>query len=249
MKRKGRSLDDIVGDVVSDSVKIYGDRLVSVTLYGSAARGEYRPGRSDINILIVLDAKGILDLEDAFDAVRRWRRDGVDIPLFLTERYIAGALDAYPIEFLDMKVAHSTVHGSDPLENLVIDRDAVRLQAERNARGWLLRLRRGYLESGGNSHSLHALARESLPAFHALFRGLLWLDRGESGGSPMETMRRVCDRFDLKYALFEDLEEIRLGGKRRAGDMLALFDSYLEEVRKLVLILDDFDTPNREVRT
>ena len=33
---------------------VYGDQLVSAALYGSAARGEYREGVSDLNLLVLL---------------------------------------------------------------------------------------------------------------------------------------------------------------------------------------------------
>ena len=39
---------------VADVSKLFGSSLDGVILYGSAARGEYLPGRSNLNLLMVL---------------------------------------------------------------------------------------------------------------------------------------------------------------------------------------------------
>lgn len=246
MGRKPMVLEKVTDGVVRDYKSIYGDRLEAIVLFGSAARDDYVPGHSDINFLLVLDSKGILDLEDSFEAVKRWAKEGVAVPLFLTKEYIKGALDSFPIEFLEMQSACTVLYGDDPIAGLKISRAAVRLQAERNGRGYLLSLRQGYLESGGDAAALRSLVTESLSGYHALFRALFWLLTGERGGSVADVVRRVCDSFDLNHSLFEEMEEIRRGGKRRAASMLRLVDSYLEEVRKLVLHIDQMEENSGE---
>ena len=44
----------LLGQYVEEVKKIYGERLKSVILYGSYARGDYRPD-SDIDIMILVD--------------------------------------------------------------------------------------------------------------------------------------------------------------------------------------------------
>ena len=70
----------------------FGEGFLSATVYGSAARGDWRPGDSDINVLVLLDEKAILDLENDFAFVKGWKKKGIASPLFLTGlliRYIA----------------------------------------------------------------------------------------------------------------------------------------------------------------
>ncbi len=246
MGKKQMALEEIITGVVRDYKEIYSDRLESIVLYGGAERDDSVSAHSGIQFLIVLNSKGILDLEDSFDAVKRWSKEGVAVPLFLTRHYIDGALDSYPIEFLVMKSSYRLVYGEDPIGSLEIGRAAVRLQAERDARGYLLRLRQGYLECGGDANGLRALVTESVPGFHALFRALFWLITGEMGGPTADVTRRMCDEFDLSHFVFEELEDIRRGGKRRAGDLLRLVDSYLEEARKLVLRIDALENRSLE---
>ncbi len=56
-------------------VRIYGDRLKGVYLYGSYARGDYRPG-SDVDVMILLK-----DYKNYFEELRRSTELASDISL------------------------------------------------------------------------------------------------------------------------------------------------------------------------
>lgn len=47
-------INNLLGQYVEEVRKIYGERLKSVILYGSYARGDFRPD-SDIDIMILVD--------------------------------------------------------------------------------------------------------------------------------------------------------------------------------------------------
>ena len=51
-------INNLLGQYVEEVRKIYGERLKSVILYGSYARGDFRPD-SDIDIMILVDIKPI----------------------------------------------------------------------------------------------------------------------------------------------------------------------------------------------
>lgn len=238
MAGKPKNPEEVYDAFVADCREIYGEGVLSVVVFGSAARGEYRKGHSDINFLVVLDEKSILDLEHAFDKVRPWEKRAISIPLFLTGEYIRGALDSYPLEFLDMKSAYRVLYGVDPLESLPIEMNALRLQCERDARRHLLHLRQGYLASRGRERPLRRLISISLPGFYALFRGIVHLLGADTRLTPVDLTRRVSEACGLDMELFERLEKIRLGKKVKEIGTVRLVDLYLEEIRKLVLWID-----------
>src|SRR5512137_826677 len=95
--------EEIFQTVVKDYQTIFGSDLLSIMLYGSGARGEYIPQKSDINFLILLSDNGINNLSKAFEVVSRWHKSRVSTPLFLTNNYIQASLDVFPIEFLNLK--------------------------------------------------------------------------------------------------------------------------------------------------
>ncbi len=49
-----QSLNGILGKYVEDIHRLYGERLKTVILYGSYARGDFKPD-SDIDIMILVD--------------------------------------------------------------------------------------------------------------------------------------------------------------------------------------------------
>lgn len=219
----------------------FGRDLVSIALYGSAAGGDYRPGRSDLNFLIVLTEAGIEELDRAFDAVESWRKRRVAVPLFVTEAYIQGSLDVFPIEYLDMQRRHVHVYGRDVLGKLSFEPEHVRLQCEREIKGKLLLLRAGFLETGGRKTALKSLVAESLPSFAAVFEGLLFLEGKEIPATKGGVLRAGCETFSLDGPLFEELlgvrEERLKPDEARLREMVKL---YLKEIRKLALLADSW---------
>ena len=54
---------DIFDEFIADCRRAFGEELKAICLYGSGARGEYVPGRSDVNFLLLLSERGIRELE------------------------------------------------------------------------------------------------------------------------------------------------------------------------------------------
>ncbi|HEX7343845.1 MAG TPA: hypothetical protein VF398_06250, partial [bacterium] len=52
---------------------VFGDDLQSVILVGSAARGDFISGKSDVNTLVILSPTGMESLEKVNPVLLRWR--------------------------------------------------------------------------------------------------------------------------------------------------------------------------------
>ena len=81
MAKAPQKPEEIFPEFTQDYQAIYGTDLLSIILYGSGARGDYIPGRSDLNFLIVLTEDGIKGLHRAFKVVAKWHRRRVATPL------------------------------------------------------------------------------------------------------------------------------------------------------------------------
>lgn len=114
--------EEVFREFVKGYQSILGSDLLSIMLYGSGARGEYIPHKSDINFLILLTENGMNNLPNAFETVSRWRKRSVNTPLFLTKEYIQSSCDVFPIEFLNLKAHHKVIYGEDFLHNLAIEK-------------------------------------------------------------------------------------------------------------------------------
>ena len=124
-----------------------GDDLVSVVLYGSAARGDYDAAASDLNVLIVVRELAPEALEHLSGPIRRWDRSGQPMPRLLSPTIIQESADVFPIEFLDIRASHRVLHGTDPFTAMGVHLDHLRAQCERELREKMMRLREAYLQA------------------------------------------------------------------------------------------------------
>ena len=92
----------------------------SAVLYGSAARGDYVPGWSDINLLLVVDGLAAEVLRGLGRGLGEWRKAAAEPPLLITRAEWARATDVFPIEITDMRAAHKVLRGADPLIGLEV---------------------------------------------------------------------------------------------------------------------------------
>lgn len=234
--------EEIFSEIAGDYQKIFGEELISIILYGSGAGGDYVAGKSDLNFLITLTGRGIDHLERALETVGRWRKRNVAIPLFMTREYLAGAQDAYPIEFLNMRRIYVVVTGEDVLAPITFDPCHIRLQLERELRGKLLHLRSGYLATGGKTGKIRELITVSLTAFVSLFGAILYLKNLEIPKGKRDIITAGSGAFGADAAVFLNCEEIRRGVDRFSpAELQTVFRDYLREVGRLCELIDRLD--------
>jgi hypothetical protein len=225
---------DIFELLKHDSLSAYGNDLVSLMLYGSAAAGAYVKDKTDINILLVLTQEGIGRLDACLPLVKNWRKRNVAVPLLITKEFIASSLDAYPIEFLNMKNNSILIYGENVLEPLSFKPDDLRLQIERELKGKILWLREGYLASEGSARQIRELIVRSLTAFVSIFNALLYLKTGEAPHVRHETMKQMAGGFGLDASVFESCMMIKDGTDQFSGaEVVKVFKKYLQEAGKV----------------
>jgi hypothetical protein len=168
---RGLTVDELAARVSA----ALGPRLVSLLLYGSAARGAPVPRRTGVNTLLICDAAD----EALFDALapvlRDWRRSGHPAPLIFTEREWRASGDAFPIEYEDMREHHRLLAGRDPWAGIRVDRSHVRRQLEHELMGKLIRLRQAYAALRDDPKQLGRVVVDSSAGFFTMLRATLRL--------------------------------------------------------------------------
>jgi predicted nucleotidyltransferase len=241
-KKEPRSMQ-VLERMVRDLESALGEKLVSVVLYGSAARGDFEEGTSDFNLLLVLSDLSPSTLEALTKPVRSWERQGQPSPRYFTRETLADAADVFPIEFLDIKQCRIVKSGEDPFERLEIHRDHLRLQCERELREKMMRLRERYIECNARPKELRRLLTDSYTTFAAIFRGCLHLTT--AGEEPPvhndEVVSAFCSRAGLDPAPFDEVDRLKRSGSIRV-DPKSIFTRYYEELSKAVGAVDRFET-------
>lgn len=122
-----------------------GANLVGLILYGGLLRGRYRPGQSDVNVVVVLNDASCDRLADIAAALNAaWRSVRVE-PFILTRSEVQIAAQAFPSKLLDIQAHHVVLLGEDPFVGLQVPHEHVRLGVEQALRNISLRLRRRFL--------------------------------------------------------------------------------------------------------
>lgn len=234
--------EEIFEVFASDYREAFGPDLLSIILYGSGARGEYIPKKSDLNFMIILSDGGMDRLSKAMPLVSKWHKKRVNTPLFLTPASMASSLDTFPIEFLNIKAAHKVVYGENFLKNLAFDKNYVRLQCEREIKGKLVQLRKHFLETAGNWRKTEALISASLPTFFSLFQAIIFFKNKEPIAERHALITTVAQETGLNQDLFLELLTIREGRKKLASSqVIPLMEKYIGEIQKLSNFLDQLE--------
>jgi hypothetical protein len=154
-------LEQAMRTLARDLESALGDRLVSLVLYGSLARGAHVPGRSDVNLLLIVTDAAPATLRLAAPALAAWSKAGHAPPLIHTPVEWAASADVYPLEIEDIREAHRVLAGRDPVEGLSTRREDQARELEHHARGVLLRLRGRYSAAAGDGRALARLLLEA----------------------------------------------------------------------------------------
>jgi predicted nucleotidyltransferase len=167
-----------------------GERLASVVLHGSAARGEWVENVSDVNVLVLVDDISGASLAALSPVVRKFVPKQVH-PIIVEQREWRRASDVFGIELVEMQDWHELLAGTDPLMGLLVSPENLRLQAERELRGKLLQLHLAMLIAE-TPERLGALLGSALPSLTTYFRTALRLAAGDVSRETERTLRDGC---------------------------------------------------------
>jgi predicted nucleotidyltransferase len=210
----------------------------SALLYGSSARGDYLPGRSNINLMLVLDDASPERLRALAPAFAAWRRTAAEPPLLISRAEWARATDVFPIEITDMRTGYKVLRGADPLASAQVDRHDLRQALERELRGKLLRLRQGYATAAGDTKRLGELASGSVATILVLLRSLLTLAGRPVPASPASLATEAASLLGVAAGALTTPVDRR--GPRGWQCTAVEFEQYLQAVSRAAEYVDHF---------
>ena len=201
-----------------------GTNLVSVILYGSAARGEYVRARSDLNLMLVFKKLDLGHITKVRKLTRRKVRKQMPQMVFWTEEELANAWDVFPLEFEDIMGNHRSLLGKDPFKKRKVDTKRMRYQIEFELRSKLLTMRDTWLNSNRNNYALEMFLIKAGNSFDYLIR-----KADTVLGNKLVVPQDVFDKIKkLKK------KEIRL----KRGELQGLFHQLHEAVESVIRTID-----------
>ena len=157
---------------VKEVTGVFGEQLEGMLLYGSAVRGEFLPGRSNLNILLLVSSYDSAVLKQYSAVHRQWSKEQILAPLFLTEEELHRSAAVFPLEFLEIQEQHRVLDGRDPFIGFHVKTDRLREAVVQGLMSNVLRLRQRYVEGGGGEEATMILLPLSITATLPLLRGV-----------------------------------------------------------------------------
>jgi len=241
-------IPDAVRALERDLRGIFGTRLQSVVVYGLRAHAPVPVAHDDArsahqhehpltHTLAVVDTLSTDDLRACTGRVSAWHDAGLATPLLVAAHEFARSLDAFPFEFGAILSDHVLVSGGSPFDGLKVDRADLQRACEVQARGHLLHLREGYLETRGRGDALAVLIVRSAATFALLVAHVAHLD-GVAADDVASAARHVERRLELPSTTASDVVGLALVREISSAEAERLFPSYLDAVERLVKYVD-----------
>jgi hypothetical protein len=225
-------------DLVSRMKEFAGENLESVILYGSAARGDFKEGHSDLNVLCVLRSVAARELTRVAPVVHWWCKDQSEpAPLFFTAEELRQSADVFSIELLDMQQSRRILHGADIVAGIAVPMNLHRVQVEHDLRTLLLKLRQHFLLTGQKESELRAAAAKSSSSVLALLRHTLIAFDEEPPVTAREVFARIAALTGADAEAFTTAFKLR-DRHAHVDDIARSYGQYLNALTVVISALD-----------
>lgn len=177
--------------------KAYGQRLVSVLVYGSCAEEKCSIVCPDINSIVIIDKLEAADLEALQPLLKDWAKTKSPVPLFMDREEWFNSTDVYPIEYSDIKARYRIVYGEDIVAPIALDNNNLRHQCEYELKSLLIKLRQNYVIK----NDLKGLVKSGSKTLKALLKAVSLLTNKPAPAMKNDTITDLIDNVSylLKY--------------------------------------------------
>ena len=208
-----------------------GDNLAALLVFGSAVRGGWRAGSSDVDLVLVLkDPKreALLAIANTLTVARTaFRFEAV----ILGADEIPQAADVFPLFYDDIKSCHVVLAGKDPFAALDISDQNRRLRIEQELREEQIRLRRAVVDSMGAPQQLAGEVERKVKQLRSPLHALLELRRTPASN---DTLPVLLEKATEIYGVDTSaLSNARKDPEAAHDALQKLLDRMIEEVDRM----------------
>ena len=241
------STDAKLTELVNRLKEFAAANLECVILFGSAARGDFHQGLSDLNVACILRTLTVVELGRLANVVKWWCVEQKEpAPLFFTREELQQAADVFAIEILDMQHGRRVLYGKDVVAEIEVPMNLHRVQIEHDLRTMILKLRQHYLRAPGNATELTPVLRKSFGGTLTLLRHTVIAFGEEPPVAERDIIVRAAALTGSNASAFDALLTLRETGELR-GEIIPVYSAYLKALETITNALDKH-LPKREWR-
>jgi hypothetical protein len=222
----------------TDVKSAFGDQLEGLLIYGSAVRGEFLPGRSNLNLLLVVAGYDAAMLKRYEPVHKRWSKEGVVTPLFLSEQEIKTSSTLFPLEFLEIQEHHRVLGGRDPFVGFHVDTGKIADAVIQGLAAHVLRLRQRFAEAGGANDAVAILLPLAVTSTVPLLRGIQRMRGWPVLTQSDAVIKDVADRLQVDLQGFQEALMLKRGIiSPGPSEIPRVFDRYLRAATTLAEVI------------
>ena len=184
--------------LVQSLADLASSNIVMAALYGSAARGDFDPEVSDLNLLLVLDDAGPVALQELGELLQAAKTEIRCAPFVLSREEVLRGADVFPVKFHEVRRCYRMLHGEDLLSPMRIEFKDLRLACEHELRSMTLKLRRTWLMERPRPTPLIWGLHLFVPQLLGVLRVVLEHDGLDPSASTDQFMAEVARRHDVE---------------------------------------------------
>src|SRR5579863_6024070 len=223
------------------------DNLVSIVLFGSAAREDFHEQFSYVNLLVVLKELKPGSFAPISKALHWWsHEEKLRPPMIMTLEELRESADVFAIELIDIKDSHKTLFGQDVVAAIEVPMNLHRIEVEHELRTTLLRLRQHLLLSPDNEDELRTVLAKSITSVLTLFRHALLALRDNPPQAKPQLLSRAAEVFGFEVAPLQSILALR-SGDAHPENVRELYYAYMSAIQRVAHELDA-RAPKRHLR-
>ena len=208
--------------------------LDDVLLFGSAARGDFIAGRSNINVLMIADHLTVDVLQRAGRLHRQWGKYQIVAPLMMTQEELSRSCHLFPLEYLQMQDHHVLLIGRSPFAAWAIEEHRLGWQCEQELMANLLRLRQRFVEGDGRAEAIQALLILSITAVLPCLRGIFRALGLSSKGKDMQILERLPQTLEFESTVLIEMLNVKRGMSSPGSlEWPKVYERYLQNLESL----------------
>ncbi len=230
--------EDKLQELVSRIHYACGDNLVSVVLYGSAARDDYHEQYSDVNVMVVLRHMKP-SVFPALTGILTWwsLEEKLRPPTIMTLEELRESADVFAIEMLDIQAAHKTLYGDDVVSGITVPMNLHRVEVEHELRTTLLRLRHHLLLTADGDEELKAVLGKSVTSVVTLFRHALIALGENPPHAKAKVLEHAAEVFGFNVQPLRSVLELRSDGQH-VDNVREIYHAYMDAILAVAHGLD-----------
>ena len=207
-----------------------GENLAALIVYGSAVRGGWKPGVSDIDVILVLHDTSLSHLKVVAEPLMLARHGGRVEAMIWKHANVARAADVFPLLYDDLRQRHLVLSGSDPFAGLEVKDEHRRLRIEQELREARIRMRRAVVDALGSELDMAGAVARKVKQLRSPLHALLLLKGVACDDSLEEVLAASATAYGIDT---RPLLKVAESPEAAHAALRAVLDAAVEDVDRL----------------